>query len=147
MADRYAPKPPAKRQRRNHVDIREIEVPTGLVPHPAKKNWDKRTKAHWRKIWSSPLAREYIDVDVEGLYILMDLVEEYWKQGSGEVRGKATLEGSINRQRQEFGLSPLSRRRLQWEIKRVEAEKPAQRPSQPKNGAEPVDPRRLLSAV
>ena len=139
-------KPPSKRQRRNHVDVRELEVPdVGLVPHPMKKGWDRRTRLHWRKIWASPMAKEYLDVDVEGLYLLMDLVEDYWK--SETVRDKVSLESSINRQRQEFGLSPLSRRRLQWEIKRVEAEKPIQRPSTSKNGAEPVDPRRLLSAV
>lgn len=138
-------KPPAKRQRRNHVEVTEIEIPdVGLVPHPAKKGWDKRTKAHWRKIWSSPIAKEYLEVDVEGLYLLMDLVEDYW--GAKSVRDKVSLEGSINRQRQEYGLSPKSRRQLQWEIKRVEAAPTVQR-SQPRNGAEPVDPRRLLSAV
>ncbi len=144
MPGSRTPKPPSKRQRRNHVDVREIEIPTGLVPHPAKKTWNKMTKAHWRKIWASPIAREYIDVDVEGLYVLMDLVENYW--AAQEVREKVSLESSINRQRTEFGLTPLSRRRLQWEVKRVEAAPTIQR-SQPKNGAEPVDPRRLLSAV
>ena len=84
------------------------------------------------------MAKEYLDVDVEGLYLLMELYELFWTAPS------TALANEILKHRQCFGLTPIDRRRLQWEIKRVEAEKP----KLPAARTESMDdPRRGLSVV
>ena len=48
--------------------------------------------------------------------MLADLMDLYWY-------GKRDLAGEIRLQGQCFGLTPIDRRRLQWEVQRVEAER------------------------
>lgn len=86
------------------------------------------------------MAVEYLAADVPGLVLLADLVDRFnW--------GDATLAAEIRLQRQCFGLTPLDRRRLQWEIERAEQ---AQK-RRPAPGAKPAkrvgDPLRFLKAV
>ena len=145
-------KSPAKRQRRNRVvGIREIEhEPTpGKRPKlpslPYAEPWHPHVLTWWRDVWRSKLAEEYIRLDLYGLYVCAELYQRFWLADT--PKEKRELANEIARQVARYGQSPLDRRRLQIEIKRAETEKPIQRPSQPKNGAEPVDPRRLLSAV
>ena len=57
---------------------------------------------------------QYMDVDEEGLILLVDLVHEYWK---APVRS-TTLAAEIRQHRTAFGLTPIDRRRLQWEVDR-----------------------------
>lgn len=88
------------------------------------------------------MAAEYISADIPGLILVAELVDRF---NYGEV----ALAAEIRLQRQCFGLTPLDRRRLQWEIKRVEAadrQRPTQsRPVTPAGGVR--DPRRALRAV
>jgi hypothetical protein len=55
-------------------------------------------------------------------------------------RERAALSAEIRLQRQCFGLSPIDRRRLQWEIERTEEaqEKGRKRRTPPKPKAEPA---------
>jgi hypothetical protein len=62
------------------------------------------------------MAPEYDASDVHGLYVLAELVDAFWNCES--VTGRKDLSGEIRLQRQAFGLSPIDRRRLQWEIER-----------------------------
>ena len=80
--------------------------------------WHELTLAWWDTIWDSPMAAEWVDADVPGLVILAALVDDFWRFGD-----KATA-AEVRMQQREFGLSPLSRRTLQWEIKRVQSAKP-----------------------
>ena len=107
--------------------------------------WHPKVLEWWGWTWRSQLAREYIRLDLSGLFVAAELYQDFWM--AEEPRTRRELAAELAKQLARYGQSPSDRRRLQWEIKRVEAEKPAQRPSQPKNGAQPVDPRRLLSAV
>ena len=69
--------------------------------------------AWWADVWASPMAPEFVRSDIHGLFMLAYLVDEFWSEGA--VDRKALL-GEIRLQRQCFGLSPIDRRRLQWEI-------------------------------
>jgi hypothetical protein len=117
------------RQRRNKTSTATIldETPRRRRPAPPLPDrqvtedddgtWDPRTVAFWKDVWSSPMAAEYLDADVHGLYILAELVDAFWRKPS------FVLAAEIRQQRQCFGLTPIDRRRLQWEVARVNSTK------------------------
>jgi len=72
------------------------------------------TRAWWRAVWRSPMADEYLDADVHALYRLAVLVDMFWAKPSKELAAEIRL------QQQCFGLTPIDRRRLQWEVDRGE---------------------------
>lgn len=147
------PKPAATRQRRNKTATASklTLAPSGIKAPtlPKRKNdkgkfvkWHPRTLAWWESVWSSPMAPEYLDADVHGLLTLAELEDEFHK--TTETRVRLELVKEIRLQRQAFGLTPIDRRRLQWEVERVkDAEtKPAKKKGRPKK-----DPRDYLRAV
>lgn len=88
-----------------------------ILPHafdPAEDVWRELTVAWWDTIWASPMADEWVDADVPGLVALAFLVDEFWRTGNREIAAE------IRMQQREYGLSPLSRRSLQWEVIRVQ---------------------------
>lgn len=88
-----------------------------IVPHafdPEEDQWRDLTIVWWATIWDSPMAEEWVDADVPGLIALAFLVDEFWRTGNREIAAE------IRMQQREYGLSPLSRRSLQWEIIRVQ---------------------------
>lgn len=86
------------------------------------------------------MAAEFLESDVDGLFRLAVLVDQYWKEPD------VKLAAEIRMQEARFGLSPIDRRRLQWEVQRVEAGESKRKPA-----AMPVpsgdDPRRVLQVV
>ena len=64
------------------------------------------------------MAGEYDPSDIHGLAMLADLYDVYWSLPPEKAITKKELAGEIRLQRQCFGLSPIDRRRLQWEIDR-----------------------------
>lgn len=76
--------------------------------------WHSMTLRWWADVWASPMAPEYDDSDRHGLFMLAALVDEFWTNPSKEIAGEIRL------QRQCFGLTPIDRRRLQWEIERTD---------------------------
>jgi len=87
-----------------------------IAPHdfePAPEVWRDLTSVWWETIWASPMAEEWVDADVPGLVALAFLVDEFWRTGNREIAAE------IRMQQREYGLSPLSRRSLQWEVIRV----------------------------
>ncbi|MEV6344142.1 hypothetical protein [Actinoplanes sp. NPDC051851] len=146
------PKHPGTRQRRNRTstaatlsvvhDVEEPALPTRL--------WHEQTRSWWRDIWASPMAPEWDDSDVHGLFNLALLVDDFWTTDDPKLRKELAAE--IRQQRQGFGLTPIDRRRLQWEIERTdEAQDRGRRrraavpASPPKPAAE--DPRAVLRSV
>lgn len=101
--------------------------------------WREETKEFWADLWSSPMAKEYTAADVHGLHILAELVDAFWAAPS------TVSAAEIRLQRQCFGLTPIDRRRLQWEIKRVEPEG-KKKPEVPRP-ERLADPRAVLKAV
>jgi len=62
------------------------------------------------------MAPEYIESDIDALYVLASLRDEFWRTGGTD--GK--LAGEIRLQEARFGSTPLDRRRLEWELERPE---------------------------
>lgn len=147
-----APKDPNVRQRRNKASTATIledsprrrrkapELPQRNVTEEDDGTWDPRTVAFWQDVWASPMAAEYLDADVHGLYILAELVESFWRRPS------FVLAAEIRQQRQCFGLSPIDRRRLQWTVQKIEEgqRRRSTNPSAPSRRRHEGDPRGVL---
>jgi hypothetical protein len=146
------PKHPSTRARRNKVAgartlqaVDHPEIPE--LPEDAGTVWHSLTRSWWNDIWSSPMAPEFDESDVHGLFVLAMLVNAFW------IEPSQALAAEIRLQRQCFGLTPIDRRRLQWEIDRGEAaeQQTTQRRNQakpkpaPKSGGKQADPRALLA--
>lgn len=143
-------KPAATRQRRNRTSTastltRDHDVEAPLLPaRPVP--WNPLTESWWSDVWASPMAPEYDASDLHGLFMLADLVDAYWSEES--PRGRAVLASEIRLQRQCFGLTPIDRRRLQWEIERSEDAQARGRRRRPLDPPTPADdPRSVLRAV
>jgi hypothetical protein len=116
------PKPAAARARTNKAaGARTLTVvPAGRrrrAPRlPEDRGWHDLTRAWWKDVWASPMAPEYDPSDLHGLYALAALVDDFWT--CDDARLRSALAAEIRLQRQCFGLTPIDRRRLQWEISR-----------------------------
>lgn len=119
------PKDLALRQRRNKASTRAV-LPPELMPrkrapslpdHPGEEEWHAMAKKWWREFWRSPLAVETLRVDEMALFILLVLIDSYWKSPS------VKLAAEIRQQQKEFGLTPLNRRRLEWQVAQAEEAK------------------------
>lgn len=95
------------------------------------------------------MAPEFDASDRHGLFALAMLVDDFWMAVT--PRDRRDIAAEIRQQGQRFGLSPIDRRRLQWEIERTEAAKDqgtrrrAAKP--PAVTGPPADPRAILRAV
>src|SRR5216110_625921 len=78
------------------------------------EGWHWQTESWWRDVWASPMAPEYDASDRHGLFILAALVDAFWLAPTKELAAEIRL------QRACFGLTPIDRRRLQWEIERTD---------------------------
>lgn len=113
-------------------DADEVEVPElpqGISWHPMAEDW-------WEDIWSSPMSNEWHDSDIHGLYRLAALVNDYWLADSVTQRLKIAPE--IRQSAQPFGLSPLDRRRLEWNIETVKEAQAKGRKREQKNDVAPA---------
>ena len=138
------PKSIQERQRRNAPKSHAVLDPGRRVKQPKLpalaegREYHPMTVAWWRDVWRSPMAPEYLAADVHGLYRLAVLVDAFWEGPSVQ------LEAQILKTGQCFGLSPLDRRRLEWEVAKVED---AKRKRAPRVVEEQGDPRALLRAL
>jgi len=146
------PKPAATRQRRNKVagartlhPVTDADVPS--LPD-IEGGWHAMTAQWWASIWSSPMVSEWDSSDNHGLYMLARLVDAFWRAETAQQA--KDMAGEIRLQSQRFGLSPIDRRRLQWEIdrgdeagQRTQARRQA---SKPKAVTKKNDPRQVLGA-
>lgn len=148
-----APKDPATRARRNMTSTRATlrAVPTLKKPelpeHPDGA-WHPMTVAWWDDIWASPMAPEFDDSDRHGLFTLAMLTDDFWTASSS--RDRMNLAAELRQQGQRFGLSPIDRRRLQWEIERTEeaqAKGSKRRASAPMPAKSGTDPRATLTGA
>lgn len=146
------PKNPALRQRRNRATTAATLDPAGrrgpAPPLPKREKgaqpWHALVRAWWRDVWASPMAAKFLTADVHGLYLIAELRDRFWR-GHTEVANEIRLEEA------RFGLSPVDRWRLQWEIH----ETPAPAPSEPaptppaanSGDRDEPDPRKVLSMV
>lgn len=141
------PKDPAVRQRRNRTSTAAVLSPEGEtalpvpeLPKRGRRKWHELTIAWWADVWASPMAPEFLRADIHGLYLLADLIDTYWRKPN------AKLAGEIRQQRQCFGLTPIDRRRLQWEVQRVESTE-RRRPHAASRQRVAGDPRQVLHVI
>ncbi len=147
-----APKHPSTRARRNKTSTNAVLTSDHAIVAPELPDfgWHPMTVAWWRDIWASPMAPEYDDSDRHGLFQLAMLVNDFWIAET--VRERRELAAEIRQQGQRFGLSPIDRRRLQWEIERTEEaqEKGTKRRAKTPAGKKSsggADPRSVLRAL
>jgi hypothetical protein len=113
------PKPPGQRRRRNKQPKAErLPVKAGrkAPPLPEAERMLPPTRAWWATVWSAPMAAVYLDADVPALARLATLIDRM-NQGESSSR----LLSEIRSLEDRFGLSPLARRRLQWEVEQAAA--------------------------
>ncbi len=139
------PKDQALRQRANKAATRttldaegqaEVEIP----PLPSHRRWHKLTLEAWQDAWRSPMASQYLQADREALYEMFVIMDKFWRKPT------AVLATQLRLMRQQFGLTPLDRRRLEWSIAQAEsAKRHTTAPPVPIESAD--DPRRFLTVV
>jgi len=137
------PKPAHLRQRKNRTSTAAVLRAEGegrkRAPSlPKDREWHSMTLAWWRDVWHSPMAAQFVKADAHGLYRLAVLVDRFWLEPT------TTLAGEIRQQQAAYGLTPLDRRRLQWESAKAEAAEKKRRPLAPPSEG---DPRNLLRMV
>ena len=116
-------------------------VKTPPLQNPDKRKFHRLTRAWWRRVWESPMAGEYLPTDIDGLARLAILVDNYYLNPGKELLAEIRL------QEARFGLSPVDRSRLQWEIVKGEEAERKRRPPQRQQEASPIDPRGILGVV
>lgn len=97
--------------------IDRLLVADGAKPPMPEGNWHPAVVEWWNDIWSSPMHTEWVQSDVHNLYILTQLLQDFWTAKSSSGRKEAAVEFRL--QRAELGLTPYSRRRLEWTIERA----------------------------
>lgn len=118
------PKPADQRRRRNKAPgartLRPVSGTPSVPELPPRRvdgkpaRWLKPTRDWWDRLWASPMSSEYDDSDLDGLFVLAVLVDNFWRDPTADHAKELRLH------RQCFGLEPIARRRLQWEIDRGE---------------------------
>lgn len=163
-ADAQLPKRGAKAELVGLLVAAERQIPD-LPPHPPKYvgegedsyevtvDWHLQTEAWWNDVWTSPMAAEWDDSDRHNLFTLALLYDDIWCAITARERKEALAEYRL--QRADLGLSPYSRRRLEWTIETAEDAK-ARGEKRRGNGSTPAtpqqkknrpDPRAHLAAV
>lgn len=141
------PKPAAQRRRRNvaagartlrpvDADAESPKLPPRRGPDGRSMRWRSETLAWWDRVWSSPMSSEWDPSDLDGLFVLAVLVDTFWRDPTPDHAKELRLH------RQCFGLEPIARRRLQWEIERgEEAGAKTKERRKPKAATSAADPR------
>lgn len=140
------PKTAAVRQRRNksasRTDLPAVPPPNRprLPGHPHGHGWHQMATRWWKDVWDSPMSAEFLDGDFGALFRLAFLVDQYWRNGELEVAREIRL------MEREFGLTPLARRRLEWQVAQTEDAKDKHNLRRAKRAAviEGNDPRQVL---
>lgn len=149
-------KDPSVRARRNKTTTRAVLKPQTnpkVPPLPKGTRWYPQVRDWWQRAWSSPMVPEWTASDVDALYLAARLQQQFWDPECSPNVCRA-LAGEIRQLFAQCGLTPMSRRSLQWEIQRVEegeqkaAARRAGTQAPAKKTAQAADPRvRRLRAV
>lgn len=112
------PKPAGQRRRRNAAPA-VVKLPTGgrsgrAPALPRSPDLLASTRQWWATVWASPMAVVWVEADVPALARLAGLVDV-----ASRGEGTASVLAEIRQLEDRFGLSPLARRRLQWELEQA----------------------------
>lgn len=107
-------------------------------PLPKREGgWSEATKRWWVAIWTSPMAEEFVRVDIHGLVLLAELREKFTAKPTASMAAEIRLQAAC------FGLDPISRRRLGWTPSRSSA-KDSPMPARKLARTRRRDPRHVL---
>lgn len=147
------PKPDALRQRRNPRPAAQTlpteeqsasqEVPP--LPPRTEGDWHPMAAEWWATVWRSPMASQWLAADMKGgLYRLAELWHAFWTASTSAARMEIAKE--LRLQETGFGLTPMDRKRLEWEIdKREDAAPVAEEQRKAVGAPDPrSDPRAVL---
>ena len=143
------PKPAHMRQNKtkksSHTELAAPDRPkVPKLPNPDGREWHKLTRDWWRDVWRSPMASEYLDADIPGLARLALMIDEFNNNPDSKILAEIRL------QETRFGLSPLDRSRLQWQVAKGEEagrKRKQTSKSEQTNGKPSKDPRDNLRIV
>jgi hypothetical protein len=142
-----APKPSHLRQRTNRKPgAQTLTAPESpdippLEPRPDGEPWHPQTLVEWDMWWRSPMSTAWIETDVGQLFVVALSYDNVMKNP-----GNTHWQTELRLQRPCFGLTPVDRSRLQWEVSRgEEAERKRQRPEPIRRTG--TDPRAILMPV
>lgn len=148
------PKDPSVVARRNKTSTNtKLKAPVKpkvppLPPRPRGQKWHAQVQAWWKRAWSSPMSSEWTESDVDNLYLAAQLMEQFWAGANtpGELK---TLAAEIRQIQSQCGLTPMSRRALQWEIEKPgePAAKTARKVPAKKVAPKAADPRARFRIV
>lgn len=115
------PAPSPTKARRNKSSTRatlsadhDIEAP----PLPESIDWHPLTVRWWQDLWDSPMATEYVRMDVNGLLRVAMLYNDFWIAATPKERAEAQVR--LEKADADYGTNPLARRRLEWQIEETE---------------------------
>lgn len=145
------PKPSHLRQRTNRKAGAGIisMVPAALdvkvppIPNPDAREWHPLTVTAWAHAWASPMASQWLETDADALGRLALVWDDFYKAPSADGLKEIRLQSAL------FGLSPLDRSRLQWEVSRADdaEQKTTRRADVTGKRTGTHDPRHVLQAV
>ena len=116
------PKNPAVRARRNRVSTNRTLRGVGSSKVPALPSdvvWRKPVVEWWGRAFSSPMSDEWTVADVDSMYMAAALLQSFWDPECG-VDLRVRITGQVVRILGECGLTPMARRRLQWQVEQGE---------------------------
>lgn len=121
-----APIDPSVRKRNNKRSTRAVlsadhnvkvpALPRDMVWHPLTRRW-------WHELWASPMATEFVDMDINSMLRVAQLYNDFWTAETPKQR--AEIQIRLERADADYGTTPLARRRLEWQIEKTEQEKKA----------------------
>ena len=116
------PKPPGQRRRRNSGQAQWRELPaegnSSSPPDLPGDDWLASTIDWWMTIWASPMATAWEPADTDSLIRLAKMRDDFHRDLL-----PVSAFGALQALEDRFGLSPKSRRALQWEITKGEVVK------------------------
>jgi hypothetical protein len=146
-----ASKPASARARRNKTSTRAVlsAVENPEIPDlPEHTEWHEPVRQWWERAWSSPMAPEWTGADQDAMFLAARLMQQFWDD---ETRAAARVQTAteIRHVLMQCGLTPMSRRSLQWEIEKAESaqERTAQRREAKRPAAAKPDPRAGLHSA
>lgn len=78
-------------------------------------DWNPAVVRWWRDIWSSPMAGEFADSDIHGLYLacyyLHEALNPFYKPSERNAMAK-----SFENVQKNYGLTPSARESLRWQV-------------------------------
>jgi hypothetical protein len=79
------------------------------MPDAPRAGWSEEAERAWATWWASPMSAAWIEADLVALRRALRLVD-------ASARGDSAASGPLTALEDRLGLTPLARRRLQWEI-------------------------------